>query len=67
MISSRETVNFIQGYVVEIDGLEERKLTADKEATRWEPLPPSVLKINFDEAFHQHKSKAALGVVVRNE
>lgn len=66
-ITTNDTVQFIKGYMAELDGVKEKRFTNGPEAVLWKAPPPSIIKNNFDGAFHQNTSFAALGVVARND
>ncbi|KAA3471032.1 reverse transcriptase [Gossypium australe] len=65
--SSQEIINFVRGYLKELDGVRKVDRTLPKEEMAWNPPSGQTVKINFDGAFDERGKQAASGVVVRNK
>ncbi|KAA3482264.1 reverse transcriptase [Gossypium australe] len=62
----KETTNFIQIYISELQGIKEKIPKNPKEAKSWKHPPDQTVKINFDAAFDGKTCQAAMGIVARN-
>ncbi|KAA3481069.1 reverse transcriptase [Gossypium australe] len=63
----KEIVNFINNYIAELNGIENRKLVSTKETRSWSHPPREFIKINFDSAYDGNYNHSTSGIVVRNE
>ncbi|KAH1082239.1 hypothetical protein J1N35_022000 [Gossypium stocksii] len=60
-------IAFIKAYITENDNLEEVSTTMQTPVDRkWGPPIGTVMKLNFDAAFHQHTNISISGIIARN-
>ncbi|XP_052877187.1 uncharacterized protein LOC128283833 [Gossypium arboreum] len=64
--SGKEIANFFQSYISEVDGNEKETQKITQEVSKRKHPPDQTVKINFDAAYDETSSQAALGIVVRN-
>ncbi|MBA0851794.1 hypothetical protein Goshw_026326, partial [Gossypium schwendimanii] len=64
--SGREVANFIQSYIKELEGIEERGLTRGVISAKREPPSGVCIKINFDAEFDWAHSSSRSGIVAKN-
>lgn len=64
--SGREVANFIQSYIKELEGIEERGLTRGVISAKLEPPSGVCIKINFDADFDWAHSRSRSGIVAKN-
>ncbi|KAA3479383.1 reverse transcriptase [Gossypium australe] len=64
--SSQEMVQFVYGYLKELDGLKTVNQKTMYSEVKWRHPPGQILKINFDGAFDKRQKQSASGVVVRD-
>lgn len=64
--SSRDIVSFIYGYLRELDGVKEKKVTWPVGTSIWKPPNVPFIKLNFNAAFQSISFSATVGIVAQN-
>ncbi|KAA3467328.1 reverse transcriptase [Gossypium australe] len=64
--SGKETANFINSYILELNGVEEKSPKDLPEVKRWQHPPDQTMKINFDAAYDGKICQSAVGIVARD-
>ncbi|KAA3486532.1 Zinc finger, CCHC-type [Gossypium australe] len=64
--SGKETKNFINSYILELNGIEEKIPKVLPEVKRWKHPPSQFVKINFDAAYDGNLCQSAVGIVARD-
>ncbi|KAA3466458.1 LINE-1 reverse transcriptase isogeny [Gossypium australe] len=64
--SGKEIENFINSYILELNGIEEKIPKILPEVKRWKHPPSQFMKINFDAAYDGNICQSAVGIVARD-
>ncbi|PPS14038.1 hypothetical protein GOBAR_AA06539 [Gossypium barbadense] len=64
--TGKEAARYVRHYLGEIDGLNERKLSAAQQNVKWKVPAQSTVKINFDASFDVKNHQLASAIVARN-
>ncbi|MBA0880329.1 hypothetical protein Goshw_001945 [Gossypium schwendimanii] len=64
--SGKEIVNFVHSYIRELNEIETRRQKVFPVVSKWKHPPYQFVNINFDAAYDERSSHAALGIVARN-
>ncbi|KAA3477623.1 reverse transcriptase [Gossypium australe] len=65
--SGKEIARFINCYILEIKGVEEKLPKTLLEVQKWKHPLGNAIKVNFDAAYDEKFKKSAVGVVARNK
>lgn len=63
---SHRIAHFVQSYIVELDGIQRRKLSKRSSTVTSKKPIGSTIKINFDRAYNVSTSISLVGIVARN-